>query len=101
MFTSISGPELLMILILGLLLFGPRKLPQIGRTVGKAFAEFRRATTDFKMNLEREVEASEIKEAVREVTSEIKEAVREVDKTVREFKPEVSGPDDDPDKRKP
>ncbi len=90
MFTSISGPELLMILILGLLLFGPRKLPQIGRTVGKAFSEFRRATTDFKMNLEREVE-----------TSEIKEAVREVDKTVREFKPEVSGPDDDPDKRKP
>lgn len=90
MFTSISGPELLMILILGLLLFGPRKLPQIGRTVGKAFAEFRRATTDFKMNLEREVEASEIKEAV-----------REVDKAVREFKPEVSGPDDDPDKRKP
>lgn len=90
MFTSISGPELLMILVLGLLLFGPRKLPQIGRTVGKAFAEFRRATTDFKMNLEREVDASEIKEAV-----------REVDKTVREFNPEISGPDDDPDKRKP
>jgi sec-independent protein translocase protein TatB len=46
-----------MIAILGLLLFGPRKLPQIGRTVGKAVSEFRRATTDFKMNLEREVDA--------------------------------------------
>ena len=99
MFTSISGPELLMILILGLLLFGPRKLPQIGRTVGKAFSEFRRATTDFKMNLEREVEKSEI--------SEIREVAREVDQTVREakdavarqlqFEPEASGPDDDTD----
>lgn len=59
MFTSVSAPELLMIAILGLLLFGPRKLPQIGRTVGKAVAEFRRATTDFKMNLEREVDAVE------------------------------------------
>ena len=44
MFTSISGPELLILLVLGLLLFGPRKLPQMGRTVGKAFAEFRKAT---------------------------------------------------------
>lgn len=59
MFTSVSAPELLMIAILGLLLFGPRKLPQIGRTVGKAVSEFRRATTDFKMNLEREVDAAE------------------------------------------
>ncbi len=97
MFTSISGPELLMILILGLLLFGPRKLPQIGRTVGKAFAEFRRATTDFKMNLEREVEASEIKEAVREVDKTVREVKRSVARQLQ-FEPEASGPDDDPDK---
>ncbi len=98
MFTSISGPELLMILILGLLLFGPRKLPQIGRTVGKAFAEFRRATTDFKMNLEREVEASEIKEAVREVDKTVREVKGAVARQLQ-FEPEASGPDDDPDKR--
>ncbi len=99
-FTSISGPELLMILILGLLLFGPRKLPEIGRKVGKAFSEFRRATTDFKMNLEREVESTEL--------TELKEVAQEVDQTVREakgvverqlrFEPEASGPDDDSDK---
>ena len=96
MFTSISGPELLMILILGLLLFGPRKLPQIGRTVGKAFSEFRRATTDFKMNLEREVEKSEIKEVAREVDQTVREAQGAVERQLQ-FEPEASGPDDDTD----
>ena len=97
MFTSISGPELLMILILGLLLFGPRKLPQIGRTVGKAFSEFRRATTDFKMNLEREVESTEIKEVAREVDQTVREAKGAVERQFQ-FEPEASGPDDDTDK---
>lgn len=97
MFTSISGPELLMILILGLLLFGPRKLPQIGRTVGKAFSEFRRATTDFKMNLEREVESTELKEVAREVDQTVREAKGAVERQLQ-FEPEASGPDDDTDK---
>jgi len=97
MFTSISGPELLMILILGLLLFGPRKLPQIGRTVGKAFSEFRRATTDFKMNLEREVEESGIKEVAQEVDQTVREAKGVVERQLR-IEPEASGPDDDRDK---
>jgi len=98
MFTSISGPELLMILILGLLLFGPRRLPQMGRMVGKAFSEFRRATTDFKMNLEREVEATEIKEAVREVDQTVKEARGAIARQLQ-FEPEASLPDDDADKQ--
>ena len=78
MFTSISGPELLMIVILGLLLFGPWKLPQMGRTIGKALAEFRRTTTDFKMKLEREVEASDVKD----VAGEANETVREIEGAV-------------------
>ena len=96
-FTSISGPELLMILILGLLLFAPRKLPQIGRTVGKAFSEFRRATTDFKMNLEREVESTELKEVAREVDQTVREAKGAVERQLQ-FEPEASEPDDDTDK---
>lgn len=55
MFGSLGGPELLLILVLALLIFGPRKLPEIGRTVGKSLAEFRKASTDFKMSLEHEV----------------------------------------------
>ena len=57
MFGSVGGGEIVVLLILGLLLFGPRKLPGLGRTIGKALSEFRNATTDFRMNLEREVQS--------------------------------------------
>ena len=55
MLGSLGGPELLLILLLALLIFGPRKLPEIGRTVGRSLAEFRKASADFKMSLEHEV----------------------------------------------
>ncbi len=56
MLGSIGGSEFLLIAALALLLFGPRKLPQLGRSLGRALAEFRGATREFKANLEREVE---------------------------------------------
>ncbi|HZN54903.1 MAG TPA: twin-arginine translocase TatA/TatE family subunit [Candidatus Polarisedimenticolaceae bacterium] len=67
MFGSLGGPEVIFLFILALLLFGPRRLPEIGRTLGKTMADFRRATTDFKINLEREVELESVKEAARAV----------------------------------
>ena len=67
MFGSIGGPEVILLFIAALLLFGPRRLPEIGRTLGKAIAEFRRATNDFKMNLEREVQLEDLKSAVRPI----------------------------------
>ena len=69
MFGSIGGAELLLIFVLALLLFGPRKLPEIGKTVGKTLAEFKRATNDFKSSLEREVEMEKLREVRTEVTS--------------------------------
>jgi TatA/E family protein of Tat protein translocase len=48
--------ELLMIAVVALLLFGPRKLPEISRTLGKSLAEFKRASDDFKRTWEYEVE---------------------------------------------
>jgi len=80
MFGSIGGSEFLLIAVLALLLFGPRKLPQIGRSLGRALADFRGATQDFKSSLEREVRVEEIREAksgIEEVSSEISGAVRE------------------------
>ena len=67
MFGSIGGPEVILLFIAALLLFGPRRLPEIGRTIGKTVADFRRATNDFKMNLEREVRMEEIKDAMRPI----------------------------------
>jgi Tat protein translocase TatB subunit len=66
-FGSIGGPEVILLFIAALLLFGPRRLPEIGRTIGKTVADFRRATNEFRANLEREVHVEELKEAVRPI----------------------------------
>ena len=67
MFGSIGFPELIMIFIVALLLFGPRKLPEIGKTLGKAMNEFRRASNDLQRSLEEEVAADELKAAKLEI----------------------------------
>ena len=59
MFGPLGVPELLFILVLALLLFGPKRLPEIGRTIGKGMAEFRRATNDLKRTIETEISAEE------------------------------------------
>src|SRR5580698_4590631 len=61
-------PEMMFIFVLALLLFGPKKLPELGRTVGKAIAEFRRAQSELKATFDREMknlerESESLKEA--------------------------------------
>lgn len=56
--------ELLMIFAVALVIFGPRKLPEIGRTIGKALGEFRRATNDLKNTLEEEVRVEEVRKSL-------------------------------------
>ena len=56
---SLGSTELLFILIMALVFFGPRKLPQISRTLGKNIADFRRASEDFKRTWEKEVSIEE------------------------------------------
>ena len=52
---SLGSTELIFILIVALIFFGPRKLPQLARSMGKGLAEFRKASDDFKRTWEREV----------------------------------------------
>lgn len=52
-------PEVLLILVLALLLFGPRRLPELGRAIGKGLAEFRRASNDLRATIEEEVRTLE------------------------------------------
>ncbi|MFN2404682.1 MAG: twin-arginine translocase TatA/TatE family subunit [Pyrinomonadaceae bacterium] len=52
---SLSSTELVFILVIALIFFGPRKLPQLARSMGKGLAEFRKASDDFKRTWEREV----------------------------------------------
>ncbi|HEX7707812.1 MAG TPA: twin-arginine translocase TatA/TatE family subunit [Thermoanaerobaculia bacterium] len=61
MFGSLGVPELILIFVVALIVFGPRRIPEIGRTLGKALGEFRRATDDLKSSIEREVRLEELK----------------------------------------
>jgi TatA/E family protein of Tat protein translocase len=63
---SLGSTELLLILVVALIFFGPRKLPELARSMGKGLSEFRKASDDFKRTWEREVEM----EATRTETNE-------------------------------
>src|SRR4051812_35785518 len=62
MFGSIGMPELLIILTLALIVFGPRKLPELGRSLGKSLGEFKRASNELRNTLEEEVRVEEQRE---------------------------------------
>ena len=62
---NLGMPEMIFIFLLALLIFGPRKLPEIGRQIGKAMAEFKRASNEFKSQLESEIRNIELEEAVK------------------------------------
>jgi len=77
---SLSGTEILVIMALALLLFGPRRLPQIGKSLGRGLSELRKASYDFRSSLEREVEVEKLKETgdeIRSVGRDIVDAAKE------------------------
>src|SRR5438445_8572322 len=59
MFGSVGMPEMLIILVIALIIFGPRKLPELGRSLGKSLAEFKRASNELKTTLEEEIRLDE------------------------------------------
>src|SRR5262245_23932378 len=76
MFGTLGVQEMIVIFVIALVLFGPKKLPELGRTIGKALTEFRRASNDLKATFEREMhtlerESESIKQSTRNMASEI------------------------------
>jgi TatA/E family protein of Tat protein translocase len=63
--------ELAFIFILALLLFGPKKLPELGKTIGKAMTEFRRAQSELKATFDREMSNIERETGVKELTASV------------------------------
>src|SRR5204862_646721 len=59
MLGSLGMPELIIIFVIALIIFGPRKLPELGRSLGKSLAEFKRASNELKSTLEEEIRLEE------------------------------------------
>jgi TatA/E family protein of Tat protein translocase len=66
MFGSIGMPELIIIFVIALIIFGPRKLPELGKSLGKSLAEFKRASNELKSTLEEEIRVEEQQQRVAE-----------------------------------
>ena len=64
MFGSIGMPELIIIFVIALIIFGPRKLPELGRSLGESLAEFKRASNELKSTLEEEIRIEEQQQRV-------------------------------------
>jgi TatA/E family protein of Tat protein translocase len=71
---GMSLPDTIFIFALALVIFGPKKLPQIGRTIGKLVFEFRRASNDFKMQIEEELRTAEAADRKRQAAAAAEQA---------------------------
>ena len=75
MFGSIGMPEMIIILVIALIIFGPRKLPELGKSLGRSLNEFKKASNELRSTLEEEIRVEERKEQREKVEAEQKSAV--------------------------
>ncbi len=79
---NLGMPEIIVIFVLALIFFGPRKLPEIGKSLGKGLAEFKKASNDLKRTWEEEVqmekEKEEMKSILKETSLETTEPAKEI-----------------------
>ena len=68
---GIGGTELLVILVVALIVLGPKSVPQIARTLGKAMGEFRKVSTEFQRTLNTEIELEEHEKRKQEAEKEL------------------------------
>ncbi len=67
---SLGMQEIIVIFLIALIIFGPRKLPELGKTIGKGLAEFKKASNELKQTWEDEVRLDKEKEAIPETVKD-------------------------------
>ena len=75
MFGSIGMPEMIIILVVALIIFGPRKLPELGKSLGRSLNEFKKASNELRNTLEDEIKVEEKKEQREKMQAEQNSAV--------------------------
>jgi len=72
---GIGMPEMFLILAIALIVIGPKKLPDLAKSLGRAFAEFKRATSELKDSFEIDTELNDIKTTFNDMSDGLKEAI--------------------------
>jgi TatA/E family protein of Tat protein translocase len=98
MFGSLGMPELILILVIALIVFGPKKLPEVGRSLGKAMREFKRTTEEIKGKFEEQINAEEFKDIKNDLTDIKKEisGTLELPNEIKELTRDLNTPLDAP-----
>jgi TatA/E family protein of Tat protein translocase len=96
---GIGMPEMLVILALALIIIGPKKLPDLAKSLGRAMREFKKATSEFKETIQLESELSEVKETFNDFSDEVKGAV-DLNLKPEQQKPDEIGPADEKSEEK-
>jgi TatA/E family protein of Tat protein translocase len=71
----IGMPEMIIILVIALIIFGPRKLPELGRSLGKSIGEFKKASNELRSTLDDEIRSEELREERAKREAEQKSAI--------------------------
>ena len=74
---GIGMPELILILVIALMVIGPKKLPDLAKSLGRAMREFKKATSELKGSLELDSEMKEVKDTFDDIKSDIRDSVLE------------------------
>lgn len=72
---GIGMPEMLVILAVALIVIGPKKLPELAKSLGRALGEFKRATSDLKESIQSETGLDEVRESLNEVNTDVRRAL--------------------------
>jgi len=96
---GIGMPEMLVILALALIVIGPKKLPDLAKSIGRAMREFKKATNEFKETIQLDGELSEVKETFNDLSDGVKDAV-DLNLKPEKQKTDKIGSDDEQNKEK-
>ena len=98
---GIGMPEMLLIMAIALIVIGPKKLPDLAKSLGRAFGEFKRATSELKASIDLDDDFQDISSTVDDVNNDIREAIdvntslQDEDQTINDPAP-VEDKDTDP-----
>jgi len=76
---GIGMPEMILILAIALIVLGPKKLPELAKSLGKGIAEFKRAAQDFKDTIDMEDEVNKVKETYDEIKNDVNDTLKKPD----------------------
>ncbi len=84
-------PELLVIFVIALIVFGPKKLPELGKSIGRAMAEFKKASDEFQDSVRAEMKEVEKSADVKEEMKQIEQQIGQLDQPKSDVKNEQLG----------